>query len=56
MANPKPSTFSSNVQWKLAKQMRKNDFYSIFCNSAITVSLLKILEMLPKMCLTYTIK
>jgi len=27
MANPNPSTFLGNVQWKLIKQLKNGDFY-----------------------------
>jgi len=27
MANPNPSTFLGNVQWKLVKQLKNGDFY-----------------------------
>jgi len=29
MAYPNPSIFSGNVQWKLVKQYKNSDFYSI---------------------------
>jgi len=33
-----------NVQWKLAKQLKNNDFCSIFHNSTITANMFEIFE------------
>jgi len=56
MANPNPSLFLGNVQWKLAKQLKNNDFYSIFHHRTSTANFLQNLEMLPEIHLKYRIK
>jgi len=53
MGNPNPSTFFGNVQWKVVKQLKNSDFHSILHNATVTVNLLKILQMLAGICLTY---
>ena len=56
MVNPNPSLFLSNVQQNPAQKMKNSDFYGFFHNSAITVSLSEILQILLYMYLTYGIK
>ena len=55
MANPNPSTFLGNVHWKVVKQWKNSDYYSIFHNATVTVNLFDIFEMY-QMCLTCTTK
>jgi len=49
MGNPNLSTFLGNVEQKLVKQLKNNDFHSIFHNVTVTVNLFEILERLPGM-------
>jgi len=57
MENPNPLTFLGNVQCKIVKQLKNNDFFSIFYNhSTITVKLFEIFKMLSGMCLECTMK
>jgi len=56
MANLSSLSFLGNVQWKLAKQLKNSDFYSIFHSTTVTVNLFEILEKLPVVHLEYKIK
>jgi len=56
MDYPNPSLFLGNVQWKLFKQLKDSDFYSIFHNATATANLFVILEMHPGIYLTCAIK
>jgi len=47
MNNSNPSTFLGTVHWKLAKQLKSNDSYSIYHSTTVTANLFEILEMLP---------
>jgi len=53
MANPNPSTFLSNIEWNLAKQLENGDFYGFFHN---VTNLFWNIQMLQGICLTYRIK
>jgi len=49
IGNPNPSLFLGNVQWKLVKQYKNSDFYSIFHIATVIINLFDILELLPGM-------
>jgi len=56
MANPIPSLFLGNVEWKLVKQYKNSDFYINIHIATATVNLFEMLEMIPGICLTCAIK
>jgi len=41
LANPNPSLFLGNVQWRLAKQTKESEIPSVFYNSTITANCFK---------------
>jgi len=56
MANPNLLIFVGNAEWKLAKLLKNNDYYSNFHSTTVTATLFEIAEMLPENHLEYGIK
>jgi len=56
MTNPNLLIFVGNVEWKLAKLLKNNDYYSIFHSTTVTATLFEISEMLPENHFEYEIK
>jgi len=50
VANPNPSSFLGNIQWKIVKQSKNSDFYSFFHNATVITNLFEFLPMLPGIC------